>query len=117
MIERPRLPKRVDNRRLAESYATAELCGWAAARRHQPRESGWNEEGARVCELLLRPWANSYPELCAYVQRFRISARKLVQDPVFWSKTYVIAGQLLTQVRLDGADLIGICQAVEESLR
>jgi hypothetical protein len=117
LAERPKLLKRVDNRKTAERYALAELAGWAAQSRLNPRDQPWNEEGARECERLLRPWANSYPELAAYVQRFRIQARKLVENPVFWAKITCVAGELLSTVRLEGASLVEICRAVEDTLR
>lgn len=117
LVERPRLPRKVDCRRVAEHYAIAELAGWEAARRHQPRESHWPESEMRVCELLLRHWSSSYPELCAYCKRIQLNARKLVNDPIFWTKVEVIAKELLMSVRVDREVLLEICRLVDESVR
>lgn len=117
LIERPKLPKKVDNRRVAEHYATAELCGHEAARRHQPKHAHWAEGETRIAELLLRHWTRSYPELATYVQRIRLNARKLAQDTVFWCKVQIIAGELLMQVRLDGAVVREVCRVVDETVR
>jgi hypothetical protein len=117
LVERPRLPKKVDNRKLAERYALAELAGWAAQARLQPRDQPWSTEGARICELLLRPWSPTYTELMTGIQVLRKQARRMIDDPVMWCKVGAIANELLSQVRLDGADLVEICRAIDEALK
>jgi hypothetical protein len=113
----PRIPELRQDRRMAETFAQAELGGFLAEQRYSPRTAGWPVEQSRLARQLLRPFTSNELQLQALVSRLRMAARKQIQDPITWRSVQAVARELLTQTRLSAENIQEICIEVERGTR